>query len=521
MEEVDSCAEMASMVLDNASSISANSEVINKQSPQGNEALTQSVCQLQLQAFPVKGSTIGIEIWLPESGWNGKLQMVGNGGYSARIDYAAFKRLLRRGYAVVGTDTGHEGDDPSFAAGRPEAIKDWSYRAVHVSVVHAKRLVEAFYGQPAQYSYFSGCSTGGHQGLMAAQRYPQDFDGIIVGAPGHNRTHLNAGFLWQFVKNRDPENTNKALLSSEQLKMVSAKVLEVCQKNNGAVSGGVPQDTFLNNPYHCDFAPGVLTCPDDGKGGKDCLSEEQVRALDNMYSGAHNPRTGERIYFGNLPGTEAAGGYSGKVGWSLYWADPNDPSKPARESFWQHWAFPGESWRWQDFDFDRSMRQADDQLAAEVNAMNADLSGFLSSGGKLLHYHGLNDPVVPATDSISYHNRVVDAAKTSSWGNLSKRYRLYLMPGVNHCGGGAGPGQADFQTVLEKWVEQGADPDRIVARGGSPEGETSSSYERPLCPYPEFAYYDGAGNPKLAASFVCRRPDREFQVPRVSADYLR
>lgn len=516
-----SCTSMANRTLNEARWVSAQSQGVDQRPAQTGKSPTQLVCQLKLQASPVKGSTIGIEIWLPESDWNGKLQMVGNGGYSSRIDYDAFNRLIRRGYAVVGTDTGHKGDDPAFAQGRPEAIRDWSHRAVHVSVGHAKRLVQSFYGEPAQQSYFSGCSTGGHQGLMAAQRYPQDFDGIIVGAPGHNRTHLNAGFLWQFVQNRDPEAPGQALLSSEHLSMVSEAVLKACRKNNGAVSGGLLRDAFLNNPYHCDFDPQALACSGDRGEGVACLSEEQVRALNRMYAGAQNPRTGERIYFGFLPGSEAAGGYGDKVGWSLYWADPRNPSRPARESFWEHWAFPGEPWRWQDFDFDRDMKRADDRLAAEVNAMNPDLSEFFNSGGKLLHFHGLNDPVVPATDSISYHDRVLEASEVPGAESFSERYRLFLMPGVNHCGGGPGPGQADFQTVLENWVEQGVTPTHIVATGSSPAGSESATYERPLCPYPEFAYYDGKGKPELATSFACGDSARDFQVPQISADYLR
>ena len=516
-----SCEAMAELAVPDIRWIKAERHSLTSSDSQAVQS-SSSVCRLTLEASPVRKSTIGIEIWLPETQWNGKLQMVGNGGYSSRINIAAFERLVRNGYAVVGTDTGHKGDDPAFAQGRPEAISDWAHRAVHVSVVQAKRLVEAFYGAPAQHSYFSGCSTGGHQGLMAAQRYPHDFDGIIVGAPGHNRTHLNAGFLWQFVQNRHPNDPTKALLSSDQLSLISTAVLEQCRVNNGAVSGGLPEDPFLNNPYHCDFDPAALACAGKQQNGADCLNNDQIQALGQMYAGAHNPETGERIYFGFLPGTEAAGGYGDKVGWSLYWADPADPAAPARESFWQYWAFPETPWNWQNFDFNDDMKKADDRLAREVNAMDANLTEFFNRGGKLLHFHGMNDPVVPVTDSISYYRRVLAATDAARPSTLAEHYQLYLMPGVNHCAGGEGPGEVDFQTALEQWVEQGHSPERLIATGTATLGAASdASYERPLCPYPTFAYYDGKGDPRAAESFICRRSSRDFNIPDVAEDYLR
>src|SRR4051812_33579266 len=198
-------------------------------------------CRVHGIVTPVPESRIGFELWLPAAGWNGKLEMFGDGGYSSSIAYGKLAEQLKRGYAVLGTDTGHSGDDPAFAAGRPQAIADWGHRAVHASVVSAKPIVMAFYGEPLRHAYFSGCSTGGHQALMEAQRYPGDFDGIIAGDPGHNRTHLNAGFLWQFVSNHRKTSDAAQIIPSSKLAVISAAVLKACRGRDG----GLASDKFL------------------------------------------------------------------------------------------------------------------------------------------------------------------------------------------------------------------------------------------------------------------------------------
>ena len=470
-------------------------------------------CRVIGSASPVEGSIIGFEAWLPTDGWNGKLLMLGNGGYSSSIPYMQMAEYLRRGYATAATDTGHIGDDPVFARDNPVSIVDWGDRAVHASRLHAGTVIASFYGETPQYSYFAGCSTGGHQALMAAQRYPEDFDGIIAGAPGHNRTHLNAGFLWQFMRNHT--RAGQEIVPADKLAMINAAVLAQCRDNNGTRSGGLPADPYLDDPLTCDFDPQKLACGADREA--DCLSSEQIEALDAIYDGPRNPRTGKRIYFGQTPGSEAAGGPPALPGWSFYWADPRQRERPARLSFWRYWAFDDPEWNWWDFDFDADMSIVDQRLAPVINAMDADLSGFRRAGGKLLHFHGLNDPVVPATDSISYFERA------NARGNgVEDFYRLFLAPGVEHCRGGPGPDEFDLLTALEDWVERGEAPERIIATGRtvqSPDG--AGEFTRPLCPYPKYAEFSGAGDSDRAETFFCGADRRRPSVPEIGSTYLR
>ncbi|WP_308910491.1 tannase/feruloyl esterase family alpha/beta hydrolase [Pseudokordiimonas caeni] len=469
------------------------------------------LCRIEGVASPVEGSRIGYEVWLPANGWNGRLQMIGNGGYSSSISYFLLQLYASRGYAVVATDTGHTGDDPDFAKGRYEAIVDWGHRAVHVSVGHAKTLVRAFYGRDADYSYFAGCSTGGHQALMEVQRYPDDFDGVLAGAPGHNRTHLNVGFLWQFVQNHR-ENPEEPTIPASKLPAVAARALASCGTANGAEAGGLKGDQFLNDPLSCQFDPAEMQC--EAEDGPDCLTAPQVAALRAMYDGARNPVTGERIYFGFLPGSEASGGPAALPGWSLYWADPTNPKAPARASFWQYWAFDNTDWRWTEFDFNKDVAKADAKLAPLINAMSPDLSAFRARGGKLIQYHGLADPVVPATDSVHYFTRVQQAMG----GDAGDFHRLFLVPGMHHCYGGPGPFDLNAQAALEDWVERDRAPHFLT--GKNPGSVAAKPYSRKICPFPEKTVFDGKGDPLSADSFMCR-PSPVPKAPEIGQAYLR
>jgi feruloyl esterase len=468
------------------------------------------VCRITGSLSPVEGSTIGYEVWMPAPGWNGKLQVLGNGGYSSSINYFLVQMYVSKGYAVAATDTGHKGDDPAFAKGKPETITDWGHRAVHVTAARAKEIVSALYGRSIDYSYFAGCSTGGHQGLMEAQRYPDDFDGILVGAPGHNRTHLNVGFLWQFVQNHNTEGEGP-IIPASKLRAISQNVMKHCRGQNGGAAGGLASDPFLNDPFQCDFQPEDMAC--EGADSPDCLTSLQVTALEAMYDGARDPVTGERIYFGFLRGSEAAGGPSELPGWSLYWADPKDQSKPARASFWQVWASGNPDWRWQDFDFHEDVRAADDRLAGTINAMSPALGAFRNAGGKLLHYHGLADPVVPASDSASYYTRVQE-----TMGDTADFYRFFPVPGMHHCYFGPGPYDLNAQEALEAWVEQGEAPDYLIGR--NPGSDNVAAYSRKICRYAEKAEAGEAGEPASWESFTCQ-PAWLPTIQEVGSSYLR
>ena len=353
---------------------------------------------------------------------------------------------------------------------------------------------------------------------MEAQRYPTDFDGIVAGDPGNNRTHLNAGFFWQFVENHHASDAT-TIIPPTKLAMITAAVVRSCHGKDG----GLGSDDFLTDPEVCAFEPKELLCSAGDQ--PECLTAEQVDALTAMYRGAHDPRTGEQIYYGWPKGSENSGYFvKGLPGWSLYWADPSHEDRPARLNFWKIWAFQNPDWDWRSFDFDAGMKTVDDRLAADINAMDPDLSAFRAAGGKLIQFHGLADPVVPPRESIDYYERVqARAAKSASPGAVETAdfYRLFLAPGLQHCQGGPGPNVLDTQSALEKWVEDKTPPSTINAtkfRDDKPANGVQIS--RPLCPYPQQARYKGAGDPDDSGSFSCADGHR-YTVSLPASAYLR
>ncbi len=393
-----SCDQLVKLAVDNTTISAAEARPAGSFAPPSGAAIADlpGFCRVQGVISAVPGSRVGFELWLPQDGWNGKIEMVGNGGYSSAMSYKAMAPLLKRGYAAVATDTGHTGDDPSFAIDHPEAIVDWGHRAVHVTIAAAKSVTSAFYGENPKHSYFAGCSTGGHQALMEAQRYPTDFDGIIAGDPGNNRTHLNAGFLWQFVSNHRADLG--VIVPPTKLAAITDAVVKACRGKDG----GLATDSFLTDPEACNFEPAQMLCKHGD--ADDCLTSEQVDALATMYRGARGAHEGEQIYYGWPKGSENSGRVIASLpGWSLYWADPQHADRPARLNFWKVWAFPGTDWDWRNFEFGSGIKAVDDRLAPVINAMSTDLSAFKAAGGKLIQYHGLADPVVPPRDSIDYY----------------------------------------------------------------------------------------------------------------------
>ncbi|PRX59592.1 feruloyl esterase [Nonomuraea fuscirosea] len=416
-------------------------------------------CRVHGIAKPVPASTIGFEVWIPQQ-WNQRLLMYGNGGYDSAIDFASMGGpTLAAGYATVGTDTGHTGNDPEVfiqGAANPEIIVDWGHRAVHETIVNAKLVVEAYTGAKPRYSYFIGCSTGGHQALMEAQRYPDDFDGIVAGAPGNNRVALNAGFLWQFLRNHIPGDDTEPIIPAAKLPLLTKAAVGQCRGKDG----GRPTDAFLTDPSRCTFDPASLRCR--SADAPTCLTARQVKALRTMYAGARDPRTGKQIYPGWPIGSEAAVvDATGRVrsGWSGYWGT----TEPARANFWRYWVFNDPHWDWWDFNYHRDLRHAQNKLGPIIDATNPDLRPFRRSGGKLLMYTGWADPVVSAHDTIDYFRQVV---RTTSGGRAHETgtfARLFLVPGMTHCSGGPGPNTFDKLTPIVRWVEQGIAPAEIVA----------------------------------------------------------
>ena len=412
----------------------------------------QPFCRVALTARPSKDSDIKIELWLPETNWNGRLQGTGNGGFAGRISYAPLAAGLKHGYAVVNTDMGMAtppGTDASLFADRPERWKDWGYRATHEMTVVAKQLVKAYYSQPLTHSYFFGCSTGGQQALMEAEKFPEDYDGIVGGAPAQNRTGVHMSILWNFVTlEKDPA----AYIPAAKLPMLTRAVLKACGDSSGIIA----------EPMKCEFDPALIQC----KGADDttCLTAPQVNAVRKLYDGPRNPRTGQPIYPGLTKGSE--------FGWDRLGAPPATAPQPPYGPIFQ-WAF-GPTWNWRSFDFDDSTKAFENKLAGTLNALNPSIDTFQKRGGKLLLYHGWADWLVAPGETIRYFETV----------HPKDSVRLYMLPGVAHCGGGPGADQFDPLTAVVHWVEEGTPPANLTAVK-LVNGKVS--LEQTLCPYPGIA----------------------------------
>ncbi|WP_198392607.1 tannase/feruloyl esterase family alpha/beta hydrolase [Brevibacterium yomogidense] len=504
--EVSSCEDISGFVLDDAQvDVAAEVSEGDELSMPGSQELIQDMpelCRVQGTATPVDGSHIGFEVWLPKE-WTGRIHMVGNGGYSSTMNAGLMRSLAEGSDVAVATDTGHTGDDLSFGRDNVEAQVDWGHRAVHESIVAAKEIVRSFYGGQAEYTYFSGCSTGGHQGLMEAQRYPNDFDGIIAGAPGNNRTNLNLGFLWQFLSNHEPEGGSETILNSADLQEINRAFVDHYDERDGV------EDGVIADPSDLEFDAKVL----EQEGVS--LTDQQIDALEAMYQGPEHRRTGETLYPGWPVGSEWIENDEGGAGWDQYWADPERPAEPSRADFFRHWVFEDPEWDWWEFDWDEDVDRVHSQVGSIVDATDPDLRDFQESGGKLLMFTGWQDPVVSATDVIDYYQQVVD--ESGSIDSAQEFARLFMVPGMGHCGGGPGatvfssstqgvePLRDDAQhnliRALESWVEEGVAPEQMVASHFDDEGEPE--FTRALCPHPQTGVHRSGGDEAKAASFEC------------------
>jgi feruloyl esterase len=459
---------------------------------QGNPATFQDLpafCRVTATLKPSSDSDIKIEIWLPASGWNGKYQGVGNGGWAGSINYGSLAQALRRGYATSSTDTGHAGDvsSASFALGHPEKLIDYAYRSEHEMTVKAKSIIQAFYGNPPRYSYWTGCSGGGKQGLTEAQRYPADYDGIIAGASANNMVHLHAAWIRiaQVVHKNE-----ESYIPPEKYSLIHKAVLDACDALDGVTDG------LLEDPTRCRFDPGVLACKNGD--GPACLNAAQVKAARQIYAPTVNSRTGKEIMSPLLPGSEVA--------WGVLAGPLNGNGAPAtRESSVADNTFKSVIFKDPKWDFRRLNFDSDIAFAEKVDnglnrAMDPNLKPFFAHKGKLIMYHGWSDQVVPPQNSIHYYDSVL---KTAGASKADDSIHLFMAPGMIHCQGGPGPNTFDSVSALEQWVEQGKASELIVASHGT-DGKVDRT--RPLCPYPQVAKYQGSGSIDDAASFVCALP---------------
>jgi feruloyl esterase len=422
-------------------------------------------CRVAATLTPSSDSDIKMEVWLPVEGWNGKLRSNGNGGWSGSIAPATMAAGVQRGYVSAMTDTGHEGGSGSFALGHPEKLIDFGYRSTHEMTVVAKAIVRAYYGEAPKLSYFTGCSAGGRQALMEAQRFPEDYEGVVAGSPGLNWS----GRAMLAIAIAQAVHTDEAsYIPPAKYPLIHDAVLASCDALDGV------EDGVIENPMRCKFDPKELECKSgDGPG---CLTSAQVQAVRTIYSP-------QRSFPGFEPGSE--------LGWQTM-AGPKVFTIGL--DLFRYVVFGDANWDFHQFDFNRDVARTE-KASVNLNAMDPDLGKFAARGGRLIQYHGWNDPQIAPEASVLYYKKVLDTMK-----DVSGFYRLFMVPGMAHCGGGEGTSSFDMLTALEQWVEQKKAPEQVAAARVR-DGKTDRT--RPLCPFPQVAKYKGSGSTDEDANFAC------------------
>ncbi|HVH25267.1 MAG TPA: tannase/feruloyl esterase family alpha/beta hydrolase [Vicinamibacterales bacterium] len=432
-------------------------------------------CLVQLTARPSNDSEIDIEVWLPESRWNGRFQAVGEGGLAGAIPHALMASALAEGYATAGTDTGHAGNNADFMPGHPEKLIDFAYRSTHELALAGKAVIRAFYGSPPRWSYYNACSGGGRHGLTSAQRYPDDFQGIVAGAASWNQARLDAARIGiNLTVNRTPASR----IPASKYPMIHDAVMKVCDLDDGV------KDGVLENPTKCRFDYATLLCK--GPDGPSCLTAPQVESAVVLTSPFTDPTSGKVLLDAHLwPGSE------------LQWGTLGGP-EPLVNSLSRVRNFHLKDPRW-DFRLSNIAADVERAVTKDGGLLASDefnLTPFFDRGGKLLMWHGWSDPQVPAENSVIYFRNVLKAVGSGADQSIA----LFMLPGVLHCGGGPGPDTFDGMAAISNWVENGQKPARIVASRVTA-GKIDRT--RPLCPIGQVAKYDGVGSTDAASSFTC------------------
>jgi feruloyl esterase len=455
--------------------------------------VTVPFCRVEAVVAPA----VKFEVWMPpKATWNERLQGIGNGAFAGGIPYSGMGGSLTAGFAATGTDTGHVSGvfDASWAMGHPELIDDWARRGAHVMTVGAKAIMNVYYGKGPKFSYFSGCSGGGRQALREAQDFPDDYDGILAGAPARHETHMIPAMLWNAtVTCKNPAS----YIPPSTLPIIANAVLARCDGLDGLVDG------LLDDPRRCDFDPKSIVCANPAT----CITPAQAVALRKIYEGARTP-DGRQIYPGFL-----MGGETGPSGWQT-WITGAAPLTSfdflVGNSFLTYAVFENPGWDWRTFNFDSDVAYTDFKVGY-INGNNPDLTAFKNRGGKMIMYHGWADPAIAALDSIDYYEDVVafmsgehkqhfNSVAGGPHRKTQEFFRLFMMPGMQHCSGGPGPDRFDGLGALRQWVEQGVAPDKMIATHYT--GNVADR-SRPLCPYPEVARWTGTGSTDDAANFEC------------------
>jgi hypothetical protein len=437
-------------------------------------------CRVQGVVAPSPDSHIEFEVWLPTHGWNRKYEGIGNGGFAGAISYAFMAGALANGYATSSTDTGHQasGTDASWALDHPEKRIDFGYRAIHETALASKTVIRAFHGEAPQHSYFTSCSNGGRQALMEAQRYPEDYDGIIAGAPANYWTHLMAEAIGLIQA-----TAAEGYIPAAKIPAIEAAVLAACDATDGI------RDGIVGDPRKCRFDPALLLCR--GEDSSNCLTRAQVAALKRIYTGVPS------MFPGRVPGAEG-----GLGGWST-WITGTKPESGLMyqfsTQFFKNMVYQNAAWNYGTFR-DSEIASVDQTASSVYNARNPDLGKFKSQGGKLILYHGWNDPAISALSTIDYYDSVVTRMGR---GAVNEFARLFLIPGMQHCGGGPGWSQFDAMKAIEDWVEHKQPPNQLTGAHAT-NGQIDRT--RPICAYPMEAKYKGTGSTDDAANFTCALP---------------
>jgi feruloyl esterase len=465
------CESLSTLKLSNTT-ITAAESVAAAAGARGGAAVP-AYCRVRATIRPTSDSEIKIEVWMPASGWNGKFQGVGNGAWLGSITTNALSSAIQRGYAAASTDTGHEGSSASFALGHPEKVIDFGYRAVHEMTEKGKAITAAFYDNPARYSYFVGCSAGGKQAIKEAQMFPQDYDGVVAGSPGVNWSGRALLSVW--VGQAQVQNN----LPREKWTVLNTAALGACDAIDGV------KDGVIENPLKCKFDPQVVQC----KGGDapDCLTPAQVETAKKIYGPVTNSRTKQPVVAGFSPGSE--------LNWQTM-AGPQ-PFGPGVDLF-KYVVFGDANWDFKTLNWDAHVDQTL-KASASMDALDPNLKPFFDRGGKIISYHGWADPQISPGSTVTYYDSVI--SKMGGASKVQENFRLFMVPGMNHCGGGLGTDQFDMLTALESWVEKKDAPASIPA-SRVVQGQTVRT--RPLCPYPQVATYKGSGSTDEAANFTCK-----------------
>jgi feruloyl esterase len=437
--------------------------------------------------------------------WNGRFYMHGNGGFagghpSTKADHR--NNALRHGFATANTNTGHDSRrEPlaSFAHNNLQKTIDYAFRAVHLTATYSRQLISEFYAQEAGYSYWDGCSKGGRQGLVSAQRFPEDFDGIVAGAPAFDFSGTMLMYIWH------TQVLDGFTFRPEKLKLLTEQVYARCDDLDGL------EDGLLTDPRRCDISPSRdLPLCNASVDKDDCFTGQEISLLENIFSG---PSRGDKnLYPGVPPGAAVAGPFLGYVdgvervvsGWEMWLRNSNGPTlqKVMMESYLKYLAFEVDDpeYDWKDFPFETEAEGLDRQTIELLDAKEADLSRFKARGGKMVTYFGWADTAINPLPMIDYYERIENAMDSPP----QDFYRLFMVPGMFHCDGGAGADQMDAMTAVIEWVEAGNEPTSIKGNhvvGGSVE------FSRPQCPYPQTARYLGSGSTDSAENFECAAPD--------------